>query len=140
MFALICSNVMGATAGFDSGPAMILAFPRVYLVLMLWVFFLFALKPPKPAMTSQFMFASCSKLLIVMAAAFFQNKRWIGDVADGAVLVPLPSSSILHVQPRFEQGRGLHGGFRILYCFQRRVVERRLEGLYETRRFYCNRH
>src|SRR5262245_31757687 len=58
MFALICSNVMGATARFDSGPAMLLAFPRVYLVLTLWVIFLVALKPPRPAVTPQFVIAA----------------------------------------------------------------------------------
>jgi len=105
MFALICSNVMGATARFDSGPAMIFAFPRVYLVLILWAFFVFALKPPRPAVTPQFIIAASSILLIVLGTALFENKRWKNDVADGAVLVPLASPSILHIQPRFEGNR-----------------------------------
>jgi len=105
IFALICSNVMGATGGFDSGPAMIFAFPRVYLVLTLWVVFLFSLKPPRPVVSSQLVFAASCTLLISLGAAFFENKRWIADVADGAVLVPLASPSILHVQPRFVENR-----------------------------------
>src|SRR5262249_12457767 len=105
IFALICSNVMGAPAGFDNGPAMIFAFPRVYLVLALWAFFLFALKPPRPRVTVRLMFVVLSLLLIVVTLAFFENKRWAADIADGAVLVPLESSSILHVNPRFEKNR-----------------------------------
>jgi len=105
IFALICSNVMGATARFDNGPAMIFAFPRVYLVIALWAFFLFALKPQRPRVTARLMFVVLSLLLIVVTLAFFENKRWAADIADGAVLVPLESSSILHVNPRFEKNR-----------------------------------
>src|SRR4029078_13099468 len=84
---------------------MIFAFPRVYLVLTLWVVFLFSLKPPRPVVSSQLVFAASCTLLICLGAAFFANKRWIDDVADGAVLVPLASPSILHVQPRFVENR-----------------------------------
>jgi WD40-like Beta Propeller Repeat len=105
IFALICSNVMRATAGFDSGAAMIFAFPRVYLVTILWVFFLFTLKPPRPALGSQFLIALSSILLIFMGMAFMENRRWTGDVADRAVLVPMPPPSFLEIQPRFEGDR-----------------------------------
>jgi len=84
---------------------MIFAFPRVYLVIALWAFFLFALKPQRPRVTARLMFVVLSLLLIVVTLAFFENKRWAADIADGAVLVPLESSSILHVNPRFEKNR-----------------------------------
>jgi len=105
IFALICSNIMRATAGFDSGAAMLFAFPRVYLVAILWAFFLFALRPPKPAIGSKFLIATSSILLIFAGAAFSENKRWIDDVADRAVLVPMPPPSFLEIQPRFEGNR-----------------------------------
>jgi hypothetical protein len=104
-FALICSNVMGATARFDSGPAMVLAFPRVYLVLALWIYFLLSLKPRRPAITPRLIFGIFSVFVIVLGIAYIENKRWAADVADGAELVPMTSSSILQLHPRFEDGR-----------------------------------
>src|SRR5207244_1066459 len=43
VFALICSNVLGAGVRWDSGWSMLLAFPRAYLMLILWTTFLFSL-------------------------------------------------------------------------------------------------
>ena len=101
-FALICSNVMGATSGLDSGLAMILAFPRVYLVLMLWLFFLFAIDPQKPAFSRRLALAAGLGGVIFLVAAFVENRRWIADAADGATIVPSATHDTLEVYPRFE--------------------------------------
>jgi len=101
IFALICSNVMGATAAFDRGLAMVLAFPRVYLALALWVIFLVALNPSKPAFGPRFAVVGAGALLAILTIAFLENNRWAADIADGATLVPLAHESMLDVQPRF---------------------------------------
>ena len=101
-FALICSNVMGATSRLDSGLAMILAFPRVYLVLMLWLFFLFAIDPQKPAFSRRLALAAILGGVIFLVAAFVENRRWIADAADGATVVPSATHDTLEIYPRFE--------------------------------------
>jgi hypothetical protein len=101
----MCSNVMGATAAFDGGGVMVLAFPRVYLVLVLWVIFLVALNPPKPTFGPGLAVLGTVALLVILIVAFLENKRWAADTADGATLVPLAHESMLDVQPRFVNGR-----------------------------------
>ena len=95
---------MGATAAFDRGLVMVLAFPRVYLVLALWVIFLVALNPSKPAFGPRFAVVGAGALLAILTIAFLENNRWAADIADGATLVPLAHESMLDVQPRFVNG------------------------------------
>lgn len=106
MFALICSNAMGATASFDKGLAMVFAFPRVYLVLALWGLFLFSLNPPRPTLGCRFAFSAAAVLLVIVVLAFVENQRWVSDMNDGATLVARESRGVLEVHPRFD-GNGL---------------------------------
>ncbi|HYR43637.1 MAG TPA: glycosyltransferase 87 family protein [Terriglobia bacterium] len=101
LFGMICSNVMGATAGHDSGIAMILAFPRVWLVAVLWVTFLLALDPPAPKISMPLIASAAVLVVVLVAGAFWENRRWIEDVSDGATRVPLASPADLEIQPRF---------------------------------------
>jgi Glycosyltransferase family 87/WD40-like Beta Propeller Repeat len=105
LFAMICWNGMGATSLYDSGIAMILAFPRVWLVMILWVMFLLALNPPALKLSPPLVLAALTMIALLGATAIFENRRWVADVSDGATRVPLASPADLEVQPRFVSGR-----------------------------------
>lgn len=105
IFALICSNVMGVTASFDRGFAMVVAFPRIYLVVALWIFFLVTLNPPRPALRRGFAISAASAVLICSVLAVVENRRWISDQSDGATIVRPESRSVLEVYPRFDGNR-----------------------------------
>ncbi len=105
LFGLICWNIMGATAAYDRGAAMILAFPRVWLVIVLWMMFLVALDAPLPKPSMPVAAAAVTVIALAAGMAVLENRRWIADVSDGATLVPLASSSELQLQPRFVGGR-----------------------------------
>jgi hypothetical protein len=105
VFALICSNVMGATARFDSGAAMLLAFPRAWLVLGLWILSLIALDPPMLKVSRPLAVAAAVVAAILVLAADAEDRRWIAEVSDGAVRVPLESPDAVELRPRFVEGR-----------------------------------
>jgi hypothetical protein len=102
LFALICSNIMGATAGYDHGILMLLAFPRAWLVIFLWLMFLVSLEPSAVKMSVPLAASVAAAVIaIVTVTAFLENRRWIADVSDGATRVPLASPAFLELQPRF---------------------------------------
>ena len=105
LFAAICSNVMGATARYDSGIAMIIAFPRAWLVLVLWAMFIAALDAPALKISAPILAYVLAAIVIFAAMAFSENRRWTADVSDGAMRVPLLSPADLELQPRFVGGR-----------------------------------
>ncbi len=105
LFAIICSNAMGATAGYDSGFAMVLGFPRVWLVAVLWIILLSALNPPLPKLSVLRAASVGVAIALLCVTAALENRRWIADVSDGATRVPLPSPADLELQPRFVEGR-----------------------------------
>jgi hypothetical protein len=104
-FAAICSNAMGATAGYDSGAAMIMAFPRAWLVLALWTMFIVALDVPPLNISAPILASVLVVIAIFAAMAFSENRRWTADVSDGATRVLLLSPGVLELQPRFVSGR-----------------------------------
>jgi len=117
LFALMCSNYMGAFAHFDSGPAMVLAFPRVFIVLGLWIWFLSLLRDPlanggPPGTLSLWERVARQRrvreagsmimagiLLISLASCFFSVRRWQLDEADGATMVDPAQRGLMEVQP-----------------------------------------
>jgi len=101
LFAVICSNVMGAMSHLDSGPAMILAFPRAWLVASLWSVFLAALNPPAPRLSRRVVLPAAAVVAVLAVMATLENRRWIADVSDGAMRVPLESPADLELHPRF---------------------------------------
>jgi len=101
LFALICSNVMGATAGYDYGIAMLLAFPRAWLVIVLWMIFVVSLDPSPLKISVRVAISAAAVIAILTVTAFLENRRWTADVSDGAIRVPLPSPAFLELQPRF---------------------------------------
>jgi hypothetical protein len=105
LFAAICSNVMGATAGYDGGIAMIVAFPRAWLVLVLWGILIVNLDPQALKVSAPILASSLAAIVIIAATAYSENQRWIADVSDGATRVPLASPADLELQPRFADGR-----------------------------------
>jgi hypothetical protein len=114
IFALICSNYMGATARWDSGVSMLLAFPRVYLVFGLWFLFLF---PPSPSGRGQSAARSASPTgrslkngarvragfaaiaLIALISASIEWQRWQADELDGAVMARPEDHGFLETHP-----------------------------------------
>ncbi len=93
-FALACSNAMGAGARWDSGWSMLLAFPRAYLMLALWLVFivssgLFRMKR-RPLLIGLG--------LVTVSAALFTSReveRWANDERDGAVMADVGSPQMM---------------------------------------------
>jgi hypothetical protein len=105
LFALICSNVMGATARFDQGIAMLLGFPRVWLVAALWGLFLDGLNASKSRISRTGVAVAAAVVVLVAAVAYLENRRWIADDSDGSTLVSTFPAADLELQPRFIDGR-----------------------------------
>jgi heme exporter protein D len=105
LFGLICSNIMGAAAGYGDGVLMPLAFPRVWIVIFLWALLLRALDPPPLRVSRPVVAWASAAIVLATVASVIENRRWIADVADGATLAPLPTRADLEVQPRFVDGR-----------------------------------
>jgi hypothetical protein len=101
LFAAICSNVMGRTAAYDSGIAMIVAFPRAWLILVLWGMFIVTLDAPVLKISVPILASVLAVIAIFVAMAFSENRRWTADVSDGATRVALASPADLELQPRF---------------------------------------
>ena len=103
IFALLCSNYMGATARWDSGVMMLLAFPRVYLVFGLWFLFL-SLQPSPPGRGLSASgarvragFAVIAFIAIVSASLDWQ--RWKADELDRAVMARPEDHGLLEAHP-----------------------------------------
>ena len=105
LFAMLCSNYMGATAHYDSGVSMILAFPRVFIILVLWMICLWALDPPAVRVSNRLVALTAIVLAVCAALAFSENRRWSADVSDGATHVPSSWSASSEIRPRFVRGR-----------------------------------
>ena len=85
VYALTCSNWMGAGAQFDSGMAMLLAFPRAVTVLLLWAAFMWALDVfalPKRPLGVGIGIA----LIAAGLSAASEQRAWARDERDGAVM------------------------------------------------------
>ncbi len=93
-FALICSNYMGAGVRWDSGPLMVLAFPRVFLVGAFWLAFVRPWRNKRRAI--QIVGAA---MLVGAISAGFEYRRWIADTADFAVMVQPESSGLMEIRP-----------------------------------------
>src|SRR2546428_6928912 len=97
--------LMAATAAYDSAAAMLLAFPRAWLVVVLWIVFIRELNPPMPRASAKLGFSAALGVLALAGFAFAENRKWASDAADGATLVPRASAAVLNIQPRFAGGR-----------------------------------
>ncbi len=86
LFALICSNWMGAGQKFDAGWPMLLAFPRPFLMLLLWAAFLWTLGVLKVPLRPMAIGIGLSTALAGVAAAG-DIPRWDRDERDGALMV-----------------------------------------------------
>lgn len=94
-FLLICSTTLGVAARLDSGWLSLLAFPRAYLVLGLWLAMMWKMRPKIPwtAMTA-----------IVIAgilSSYFEMQRWRADEIDGAAMVAPEQHGYIEVDPQF---------------------------------------
>ncbi|PYR99557.1 MAG: hypothetical protein DMG16_17580, partial [Acidobacteria bacterium] len=105
LFTIMCSNLMGATAGYDTGVAMIAAFPRAWIVMILWLVFLLMLDPPLPRMSPPAITSAAAMIVVIVAIAVAENRRWIADVSDGASRVQLVAPADLEIEPRFVGSR-----------------------------------
>jgi hypothetical protein len=93
IYALICSNYMGAFARLDSGWPMLLAFPRVYLVALLW-------------MLGVRFFPRRAAVIVLATAAFsaaatvpIELSRWREDERDNATMVLPENRSTAEIDP-----------------------------------------
>ncbi len=104
LFALLCSNYMGATARWDSGLVMLLAFPRVYLVLLLWIIFMageergYETRDYIPSRTFMYVVAGFIPAF-ALASAGLEWQRWKADDADHAVMARPEEHGLLEAQP-----------------------------------------
>jgi hypothetical protein len=98
--ALICSNYMGAFTSFNSGPTMVLAFPRVYLVFGLWLAFLG--RHAVASMNLRTVMISAS--LIGLVSAIPEYRRWKADDDDGARMVTSGESGLMETHPSVGSG------------------------------------
>ena len=96
---------MGATAMLQDGITMPLAFPRVWLVTVLWILFVLALRPQKLRLSPAVIALTVAVVFVSSVLAFFDNRRWVADVSDGATLVSVYPAAYLEFQPRFINGR-----------------------------------
>jgi hypothetical protein len=93
-FALICSNYMGAMSGMNEGLSMLIAFPRVFLVLALWISFLYiagARLRVVPILAAATVAAAIS--------AFVELERWQSDTADRASMVSAEAAGFIETHP-----------------------------------------
>ena len=98
LFALICSNVMGAGTGWSRGWAMLVAFPRVYLVLALWLALLAAIGIGRFRRGMLFT-ATAGAILFGLVAVAREQMRWTQDELDKAVLVRGKNASSMETNP-----------------------------------------
>ena len=105
VFTMMCSNLMGATARYDHGVAMIAAFPRAWIVVILWLVFLLMLDPRLPRISLAAVASAAAAIVVLVAIAVAENRRWIADVSDGASRVLLEAPADLEIEPRFVAGR-----------------------------------
>jgi len=97
-FALVCSNAMGVSSRWDSGWRMLLAFPRAYIVLALWIGFLFS---PGILQLNPRVVAVAIGIVAVIAglSAARDLERWDLDERDSAVMVQASSARLLQSFP-----------------------------------------
>jgi hypothetical protein len=92
---LICSTALGAASRFDSGWLSLLAFPRAYLVLGLWLALMWEFRPMVPL-------SAIAAIVVVSAlAGYLSLQRWSADEIDGAVMLAPELHGYIEVQPRF---------------------------------------
>ena len=84
VFTMICSNYIGATARWDSGWAMLAAFPRVYLVAAMWGFWLIKSERLFKAATIGAILGLA--LLVATVSAMTEWRRWKADEIDAATM------------------------------------------------------
>ena len=111
LYALICSNYMGATSDFDSGIWILIAFPRVYLVFALWCAFLLGLDGPPLSWKTVWqtvplprpLATACVALSLVGGVALLraEHVRWVADNLDGARMARPEEHGLLEVGPTF---------------------------------------
>src|SRR5262249_8970355 len=88
VFALACSNLMGAGVRWDSGWSMLLAFPRAYLLLVLWTVFLVSLGALR--MNRRPVWIGLGLVTITAALLTAREvERWGNDERDGAVMAEM---------------------------------------------------
>ena len=109
LYALICSNYMGATSTFDRGPSMLLAFPRAYLMLVMWGLFL-VLQSGKLGSVDDALrvfrvpFRTLGTVAVVLAligavSTYSEWNRWQQDAFDGAVIARPEAGGFLDLDP-----------------------------------------
>jgi hypothetical protein len=93
--ALICSTALGIAGRLDSGWLSLLAFPRAYLVLGLWLCLMWRLQPrvPWPAIAAIAVFSAFG--------SYSEMKRWHADEVDGAVMAAPEQHGYVEVLPLF---------------------------------------
>ena len=73
---------------------MILAFPRAWLVLLLWGLFIVALDAPVFKITRPILVYALAAVTICVAMGFWEDQRWTADVSgnviNGAVTRSVP--------------------------------------------------
>ena len=109
LYALICSNYMGATATFDRVPSMLLAFPRAYLMLVMWGLLL-VLQSGKLGSVDDALHVfrvplrTLGTVAVVLAligavSTHLEWIRWQQDTFDGAVIAQPEAGGFLDVDP-----------------------------------------
>ena len=131
IYALICSNYMGATSGLDSGWWLLAAFPRAYLMLAIWIVFLMLLVDQRPSLGSfcdvfrvpgRFLGPGAAALfLFTLVSASVDRVRWEADRSDGATMVHPENGGMLEVDPTVGRGGLIYsslgrGGFDFLHA------------------------
>ena len=123
LYALICSNYMGATTTFDSGPSMVLAFPRAYLMLVMWGLLLVlqsgtlgsvggALRQLRVPLRTLGMVAVV--LAVIGAVSTYSEwNRWRRDVFDGAVIAQPDRAGFLDLDPTVGEGGLLYSSLQL---------------------------
>jgi hypothetical protein len=91
---LICSITLGFAARFDSGWLSLLAYPRAYLVLGLWLAMMWRMRPkvPWPAMAAI--------VLVGVLSSYLEMPRWRADEIDGAVMATPEQHGYTEVEPQ----------------------------------------
>jgi hypothetical protein len=108
-FVLICSNLMAAGARWDTGWPMLLAFPRAYLLVALWLMFLSAFRFPE---VNRRAIAVGFGLAVVAAGLTTAREleRWTRDETDGAVIAD-PSQKYMAMFPTTGPGGVIYSSF-----------------------------
>ncbi len=108
LYTVYCSDYMGAGTGFDSRLSMLLAFPRAYLTLALWILFLALMHGPRPIHSLGLLWGGRRRpilaafgMVIVLASisAAGEWRRWQLDEVDGATLEPMQGARMLEIDP-----------------------------------------